>query len=233
VADGLYVGMAGAAARAAQLEAVADNLANAETPGFRAARPAFQSFMRGRTDKVSAAAVATGIDLRPGVTAPTDAALDVVPEGDLYLGVELLGGRRGYTRNGHIEVGPEGDLIIGGNRVISAAGAPLSVPPGASPTLDEDGNVIVDGAVADTLGLFRVDGPLERNGPALLTLGPGATAEAIEGTLRIGELEIGNVGSLESTVAMITAHRQFETAMQAIETYRKMDERANEMGRVR
>jgi flagellar basal-body rod protein FlgF len=49
----------------------------------------------------------------------------------------------------------------------------------------------------------------------------------------VGELELGNVGSLESAVAMITAHRQFETAMQAIETYKKMDERAIEIGRVR
>ena len=68
MADGLYVSMCGAVARAEQLEAVADNLANAQTPGFKAARPAFESFMAasGAQDKHYAAAVATGFDLRPG-----------------------------------------------------------------------------------------------------------------------------------------------------------------------
>src|SRR4051794_16984464 len=62
VADGIYVGMSAAAARAAQLESISDNLANVETPGFKAGRPSFQSFLpgRGTTDKVFTAAVATG-----------------------------------------------------------------------------------------------------------------------------------------------------------------------------
>ena len=56
--------MAAAAARADQLESIADNLANVETPGFKASYPAFQSFLpRGASptsDKVAAAAVGTG-----------------------------------------------------------------------------------------------------------------------------------------------------------------------------
>ena len=38
---------------------------------------------------------------------------------------------------------------------------------------------------------------------------------------------------LESTVAMIGAQRHFETAMQAIQTYKKLDEKATEVGKVR
>ena len=65
MADGIYVGMAAAAARAEQLDSIADNLANVETPGFKASRPAFESFLPPRagksSDKVSTAAVGTGI----------------------------------------------------------------------------------------------------------------------------------------------------------------------------
>ena len=43
MADGLYVAMAGAAARSEQLDNLADNLANAQSVGFKASRPAFQS----------------------------------------------------------------------------------------------------------------------------------------------------------------------------------------------
>jgi flagellar basal-body rod protein FlgF len=228
--------MAAASARAAQLDSIADNLANAETPGFKAARPAFQSFLPkagGKsTDKVFAAAVSTGTDLRPGTTVGTDNPLDVLPEGDLFLGVETSGGPA-YTRNGKIEVSPDGQLQIMGHAVLSTAGSPISVPQGAVPTIDENGRVLVDGASVDTIGTFKVQGPIDRNGNALFSAGPGASVEMVEGKLQIGTLELGNVPALESTVAMIGAQRHFETAMQAIQTYKKLDERAIEVGKVR
>jgi flagellar basal body rod protein FlgG len=54
-----------------------------------------------------------------------------------------------------------------------------------------------------------------------------------EGGVSTGQLEMGNVTPLESTVQMINAQRQFETAMQAIQTYRRLDDRVVEVGRVR
>ena len=63
MADGIYVGMSAAIGRAAQLDAIADNLANIESPGFKGVRPAFSSFLPsgGPTDKVLSGAVATTI----------------------------------------------------------------------------------------------------------------------------------------------------------------------------
>jgi flagellar basal-body rod protein FlgF len=229
--------MAAASARAAQLDSIADNLANADTPGFKAARPAFQSFLpgggaNGATDKVFAAAVSTGTDLRPGTTVATDNPLDVLPEGDLFLGVETAAGTS-YTRNGKIDISPDGQLQILGHAVLSAGGTPISVPPGSVPTITEDGEVKVDGATVDTIGTFKVQGPLDRNGSALFVPGAGASVQPVEGKLQVGTLELGNVPPLESTVAMIGAQRHFETAMQAIQTYKKLDEKAIEVGRVR
>jgi flagellar basal body rod protein FlgG len=54
-----------------------------------------------------------------------------------------------------------------------------------------------------------------------------------DGTLRVGELELGNVSALDSTVQMINAQRQFDMAMQAIQTYRKLDDRATQVGLVK
>src|SRR5262249_46515470 len=95
VADGMYVGMAAAAAGADQLDSIADNLANAETPGYKASRPAFQSFLPPRgvapgaaanmQDKIFAGVVATGTDLSQGPIRTTDNPLDIVPEGQLFL----------------------------------------------------------------------------------------------------------------------------------------------------
>jgi flagellar basal-body rod protein FlgF len=49
----------------------------------------------------------------------------------------------------------------------------------------------------------------------------------------VGEVELGNASALESTVAMIAAQRSFDASMQAIQTYRTLDQRAAEVGRVR
>jgi flagellar basal-body rod protein FlgF len=236
MADGIYVGMSAAAARAAQMESVADNLANAQSPGFKASRPAFQSFLssRGGGDKIVSAAVATGVDLRPGVMLPTDRGLDVVPQDDTFLAVTTGSGARAYTRNGNITVGNEGELQVGGHQLLDDNGLPLVVPPGAEPIISEQGEVFVEGTVVGKLGAYSITGPIDRVGSTLL--GPGAGAQAkpvLDATFRIGALEQGNAPALEATIAMISSQRNFDSAMQAIQTYRKMDERAVEIGRIR
>jgi flagellar basal-body rod protein FlgF len=228
--------MSAAAARAAQLDSVADNLANTQSAGFKAARPAFQSFLPSRQsgDKILSAAVATGLDLRPGVTVPTERPLDLIPDGDTFLSVVTPAGQRAYTRNGHIEIGAEGDLLVAGNRLLDNQGQPISVPPGTIPTILENGDVVADGAPVARVGLFRIDGPLGRSGPSLLL--PGAETRVLpidEGHVRVGELELGNSPPLEATIQMISAQRHFDTAMQAITTYRKLDEKAIEVGKIR
>jgi flagellar basal-body rod protein FlgF len=236
MADGIYVGMSAAVARSAQLDSIADNLANVETPGFKATRPVFRSFLPpGPSDKVLAGAVSTGVDLRPGQSNKTDSPLDVIPEGDLYLGVQLSSGQPAYTRNGHLEVGVQGELLVSGLPVIGRSGEPITVPEGSEPRIETNGDVVIDGhGVVDSLALFRAQGPMDRMGPALLVPSAGASvSEVTDGEVRVGELELGNITALDSTVQLINAQRQFDMAMQAIQTYRKLDERATEVGRVR
>jgi flagellar basal-body rod protein FlgF len=236
MADGIYVGMAAAAARAAQLESIADNLANAQSPGFKASRPAFQSFLqaRGGNDKILSAAVATGVDLSPGVMVPTDRPLDVVPQNDTFLSVATPSGARAYTRNGKIEVGPEGELTIAGHQLLDESGEPLVAPPGVEPIISESGEVFADGAPVGRIGLYTINGPVDRIGPTLLGPGQGAQVAAVQDPkFRVGALEEGNAPALEATIAMISSQRHFDTAMQAIQTYRKLDERAIEVGRIR
>ena len=74
----------------------------------------------------------------------------------------------------------------------------------------------------------------DRAGPAMLRPGSGGSAEDFpEATLRIGEVELGNASPLETTVLMISAQRSFDASMQAIQTYRSLDQRAAELGRTR
>lgn len=236
MADGIYIGMSGAMARASQLDAIADNLANVETVGFKGMRPAFSSFMGPGpgSDKVLTAAVGTTVDLSPGVTETTDSPTDVVPEGDLMLGVSTKGGKVAYTRNGHLEVGADGVLQIAGMPVIGQGGVPIAVPEGGDVLVEPNGEVKSGKQVIGKLSLFQIQGPMDRVGPSLLTTGTGGTAtEVPEGQFAVGELEKGNVSALSSAVDLIGAQRHYEMAIQAIQTYRQLDQKAVEVGRIR
>ena len=236
MADGIYVGMSAALARASQLDAIADNLANIETPGFKGVRPSFASFLPpgGPTDKVLSGVVASTIDMRPGTTETTDVPTDVVPDGDLFLAVQMAGGKMGFTRNGHIEVSPDGVLQIAGVPVLDNAGEQIVVPPDADLAIESTGEVRVGRQTVATLALWGSQGSMDRVGPTLMMPSAGTQMnQVIGGSLRTGELELGNVTALESTVAMIGAQRNFELAMQAIQTYRQLDQRVVEVGRAR
>lgn len=235
MADGLYVTMCGAAARTEQLDAVADNLANAQTPGFKASRPAFEAFLArsGAGDKAYPAPVATNLDLRPGPTSRTDNPLDVVPEDGAFLSVALPGGAPGFTRDGRLAVDGSGTLVQNGHPVLDVNGAPIRLPPGATARLDRDGTVQADGNPVGRIGLFHLAGPVDRLGPSIVTPGAGGRAEASDATVRTGELELGNAAPLEGMVQLIAAQRHFDASMQALQTYRSMDGRSADLGRVR
>jgi flagellar basal-body rod protein FlgF len=235
MADGIYVTMCGAAGRSEQLDAVADNLANAQTPGFKASRPAFEAFLArsGAADKAYPAAVATALDLRPGPTTRTDEPLHVVPGDGAFLAVALPGGGRAYTRDGRLSVDAAGTLVQGGRPVLDPRGRTITVPPGTAARIAPDGSVTAGGAEVGQLGLFRLAGPVDRVGPSLLAPGAGGRAEASAAGVRTGELELGNAGALEGMVQLIAAQRHFDASMQALQTYRSLDARAADLGRVR
>jgi flagellar basal-body rod protein FlgF len=236
VADGIYVGMSAAIGRAAQLDAIADNLANIESPGFKGVRPAFSSFLPsgGPTDKVLSGAVATTIDMRPGTTESTDSLTDVIPDGDTMLAVQMPGGKVAYTRNGHIETSPDGTLKIAGLPVLDTNGEAIVVPEASEVTIESTGEVKAGTQIVANLSLWSSQGSMDRVGASLMMPSTGTQmTQVTDGSVRVGELELGNVTALESTVQMISAQRNYELAMQAIQTYKSLDDRVVQVGLVR
>ncbi|HEY2901491.1 MAG TPA: flagellar hook basal-body protein, partial [Polyangia bacterium] len=149
MADGIYVGMAAAAARADQLDSIADNLANAETPGFKATRPAFQSFLPaysgpGLVDKVFSTVVGTGTDMSPGAVVTTDNPLDIVPADQSFLQVASLSGKPAFTRNGRLQLDPDGNLVSDGRAVMGTSGNAITVAPGTKLSINEAGEIRAD-----------------------------------------------------------------------------------------
>jgi len=248
MSDGIYVSMCGAAARAEQLESVADNLANVETRGFKAARPAFESFLplAGKYDKAYAAAVGTTLDLRPGPSTTTGNPLDVLPEGSTFLAVGTPGGGVAYTRDGRMSLDSDRRLVVSGNPVLGKNGQPITVPIDSTPEVDAQGRVRAvlssaseraerpQGVDLGEIGTYQLTGTVDRLGPTMVQPGEGGSAEPVQNTkLRIGEVELANAAPLEGMVQMISAQRSFDASMQAIQIYRSLDQSASQVGRVK
>lgn len=236
MADGIYVSMNGASARMAQLESISDNLANAQTPGFKAERPSFEAFLANvdnrDASRVYPAAVSTQVDLSKGIVSQTGNALDIMPTGRSFIGVKTSNGIA-LTRNGNVQVEQDGTLSVAGFPIVDREGRPIITPIGSRVRIDPSGEVFANSVRISNIALFETTGPVDRIGPSLLApQDPKAIALSTD-TLRIGEIEMGNASPLEAAVQLVAAQRHFETSMQALQTYRRLDERANEIGRVR
>jgi flagellar basal body rod protein FlgG len=211
-------------------EAVAHNLANVSTDGFR------QERVFARLLAEADAPVAEGrTDLRGGALARTGNPMDVALEGDGFLVVDTAAGRR-YTRGGALAVDASGTLVdASGNPVLGEGGA-MVLPPG---TVDvrPDGEVRVDGSTVGRLRIERApeSARLVREGESLFVPpeGEGEGAPDVTTRVRQGHVESSNVDPVQAMVEMIEIQR----AVGAIERSARvlddvMDTIANRLGRV-
>lgn len=240
MSSGIYIGMSAASARNRRLDAVADSLANVNTPGFKAARSTFEGLLaesndnvQPGNDKVLVRTTKEGLDMSPGAVVQTHEPLDVLPENQAFLGVTLGNGELAYTRDGRLMVDGNGQLLAGGRPVVSAGGGPIFVPLHSQPTISKGGHVMVEGRAVDQLGFFRLEGDLERVGPRLVMPREGGQAESTIVDVQTGVIEQGNVSAIDATVELVNVQRSFDHAMQAIDTYKRLDETATNVGRIR
>ena len=116
-------------------QAMAHNIANADTPGFRAMRPVFGQVMvnlRGAGGMPGDSSMsfpqdrATWRDMTPGPLQTTGNKLDVAIDGEGFFVVETPKGER-YTRAGRFSIGANGRLVDQeGNAVLDSRDRPIS-----------------------------------------------------------------------------------------------------------
>src|SRR5919108_5330060 len=117
--EGLHSAAAGMAAQQQRLDAVANDLANANTTGYKHQRVGFRDLVYDQTGRSSAqgvrtgsgaAAVDAGRSFGQGVLQRTDRSLDVALQGEGFLRVKLPDGREALTRDGNLQVDGLGRL---------------------------------------------------------------------------------------------------------------------------
>jgi flagellar basal-body rod protein FlgF len=234
----IYTSMSGAKYLLERQATLANNLANASTTGFRAdtvGLRAVPTVSPQAGTRVFTVETTTGADFSQGPISATGRALDVAIQGQGWLAVQAGDGSEAYTRNGSLQVGPDGTLQLGNGLQVLGAGGSISIPADAQSILvAADGTVSVKAAsskVPTTVGQLKLVNPpisdLAKGSDGLFRTQAGAAADA-DPSVKVtgGALEGSNVNVVEAMVGMIAASRQFEMQMKMLSTAEQNEQKA-------
>lgn len=228
--SGYYAAMTGLVARTQALDTAAANLANAQTPGYRAEREYFRSVLLGpgavdsqlgQTVNQYGLLGGDRLNLGQGALQQTGNPLDLAIEGQGFFAVETAHGVR-YTRDGSFHRSPAGMLVTQtGEPVLSAANQPLPIPPGEV-SVGANGVVSVAGGAVATVGVFTFP-----PGTDLVPEGanryavPGGVAAAISADAAVhqGSIESANQDAVQGTLNLIVMERQAEMMQKALTVF--------------
>jgi len=220
----------------ARQTAIANNLANVNTAGFRAEiYNASTRWVGGDTYNTRAESVdqVIGADMKSGAVTATGNPLDIALEGKGLIAVQANDGSEGYTRRGDLRINESGLLTTGdGNPVIGSAG-PITLPPADSVSVAKDGGIwivpqggTVDQQVqVDTIRLVNAQGSTVAKGTDNLfrEANGGVLPEDPFARVISGSLEGSNVDATSALVQMIEASRGWENQIKMVQTAKDID----------
>jgi len=235
----IYTAASAARALMQRQDGLTNNLANANTAGFRADQVVFRAVPvrgEGTPTRVVSVEATAGFDAAAGAVETTGRALDVAIQGQGWLAVQAPDGTEAYTRGGALQVNPEGLLVTPGGLPVAGEGGPLAIPPGAVVSIAADGTVSAKPAAGptQTVGRLKLVNPapaeLRKGDDGLLRMATGEDA-APDAQVRVasGALEGSNVNVVEAMVGMIAAARQFDTQMKLLQNAEQNDQRAAQL----
>jgi flagellar basal-body rod protein FlgF len=214
----LYIMASGMLTELARQDRIANDLANASTPGYKqtvATQHAFGDILlESRRTGAIVGHVGLGVveagsrvDLTQGALRQTSEPLDLALDGDGFFTVATANGTR-YTRDGQFRVDANGQLVTaGGNAVLGTDGRPIVVGAAAAPEIGTGGTVQVAGKTVGTIAVAALTNPTKVDGGFFT----GGAAGTPQGTaVRQGYLEQPTVSAAETMVEMIDSLRAFE-----------------------
>lgn len=250
--DALYIGATGMQAQQAHVDAIANNLANVNTPAYKKNRVSFSELVvtgaapgqQGAPLEDTAALVALGAGVQLASNAKafdaadvkkTDSPMDVAIIGDGFLELTMADGSRAFARGGTLKVNPDGQLA-------TATGVPLKPSfsiPGNAEALIVTSTGRVQARVPNQANAVDV-GQIELvkfvNPPGLLAAGgnvyratessgepiAGRAGEDGMGTIAQGMLEGSNVRLVEEMVGLMVAQRAYEASVKVVQAADEM-----------
>jgi len=214
---GIYIAYTGAISAQAQLDVIANNVANASTAGYRRDQALFDTVLGAAMP--FAQAESGQIDLAPGTHQLTKNPLNAAIGGDGFFVVQDAEGNELFTRRGDFRLNAEGQLVLpNGLPVLGQSGA-LAIPPGSRAELRGDGTLATENGPIGRLRIVRFAEPAElrKVGGSLIAAGPNAGLEELDNPpIHVGFVEGSNVNLSAEMVALIQATRSFEASMKSL-----------------
>lgn len=246
----LYSAATGMEAQQLNLNTIANNLANVNTPGFKRSKIEFQDLLYQKprasgSDSGGGNLVPTGIEVgngsrvaatskvfTQGQLTNTGEKLDIAIQGDGFFEVQRPDGTIGYTRDGSFKLNAQGQVVtVDGMPILSGM---QTIPAGANLSISEDGQVTVQSAsgtttfrltmtrFANPAGLRSMGGNIYEETGASGTPETGNPGENGFGRTIQGYIEASNVNIVEEMVALIVAQRAYEINSKSVQSSDEM-----------
>lgn len=246
----IYTAMTGASQTLNRQAAVAHNLANVSTAGYRAEEHRLRAVQvqshaaqPGLSTRAFVVDASTHTDFTPGSQIYTGRDFDMAVQGAGWIAVQAPDGGEAYTRNGNFELSVNGVLQTRSGLPVQGDGGPISIPPEVKVSIGVDGTVSVvpeSGAqhTVNVVGRIKLVSPPEaemvRGEDGLFRLRNGGPAPVDEqARIAAGYTEGSNVNAAEQMVTMISLARQFEMQMKMLTTADTNDRAAAQLLSVR
>lgn len=242
--DALYVAATGMRAQTAQLDAIANNVANMATPGYKRATVRFGDLVAPSPvgDPMAAASAdnlptaLAGVTVQslmrhfaPGDLRRSDDRMQLAIQGDGFLEVQLADGSTAYWRGGRLEVNADRLLTTADGQVLRQR---IQVPPEVTQVqVGEDGQVLAQDEAGRRWSLGRLELTVFAQPGALRALGQGlwqaqpaagdaqslTAGEDGAGTLKQGYIEGSNVQLGDEMVQLMVAQRAYEMSVKVMQ----------------
>ena len=253
---GLYTAYTGMIQEQQRMDNLANNLANADTTGFKKEGLTSQSFDAVLVDKIrddsehfyarrigqANPGVKIGesyVDFSEGSFQVTDVPYDLALGGKGFFTVQYTN-KKGetstmYTRDGNFQLTEDGHLVTtDGDPVLDRNNRQIVVDMTKDFVVDQEGFIIQDGKNVAQLQITDFDdyNYLEHFGENYFYPVDGATMRNATAQVFQGYLETSNVQVVSEMVEMITVSRQYEANQKVIQTYDTSLQTATQLGRI-
>jgi flagellar basal-body rod protein FlgF len=242
----IYTAMTGASQTLSRQAAVAHNLANVSSTGYRAEEHRLRAVQvqsnaqqQGLATRAFAVDASTHTDYTAGPMISTGRPLDMAVQGVGWMAVQMADGSEAYTRNGSFEINVNGIVQTRNGLPVQGDGGAITIPPEVKISVGVDGTIsaIPETGAQNTvsvIGRVKLVNPPEtdlvRGEDGLFRLRDGSAAPTDERVMvAAGSLEGSNVNPAEQMVTMISLARQFEMQMKMLSAADANDKSATQI----
>lgn len=224
-----YIGLSRQQALRSEMDIIANNLANVDTPGYRAEKMVFNEYLdrSGRGERLSFVEdMGLARDLREGPLRSTGNPLDVAISGTGFFVVATEAGER-YTRAGRFQLDQQGQISTSDGNVVQGQDGPITVPPEGGPVSIAGDGTVSNGA--GVLGRLRVVGfdderQMQRGAGGLYST-TQVPVDRPDATVAQGMLEGSNVQAILEISRMMEVLRTHQSVSRMLETDHERQQR--------